>query len=259
MAREARNMQNPFDVMKEEAPAVPDWLTAYHPEQPFPINQFFASRTVYYPGSGSDGHPLRIFGHTHAAHCFVFSDYGCSATYFEEQLLDEEHRGHPRGYRPIKVISLRKNQLTPNGWRPHLDLDPYQSNSPFVNTRPPGGPFAVGAVLERREAFGHDHGPSRLAILVVGGEGVATFDALFCQPDGNPPYALVVQDYGFGGNWARFGGAESPLWSLARNFALPQWLLVADDTESWPGYEEVSQADCGGMHATPRRLFRHTE
>jgi hypothetical protein len=89
----------------------------------------------------------------------------------------------------------------------------------------------------------------------VGGDGVATFDALFCQSDGNPPYAVVVQDHGFGGNWTTFGGDGSPLWSLARRGALPKWLLVADNTTPWPDYQVASNTDCGGMNASPRRLF----
>jgi hypothetical protein len=250
---EGDNMPDPCSILKAEETHVPDWLAEYHTDMPFPRNQFFASRIVYYPGSAADGHPLRIFGGPHAAHCFVFSDYGESATYFEEQLRDEDHIGHPKGYRPLQVISLDESQLTPNGWQRHVTLR--HTNNSFANTRPPEGPFALWAVLERKESFGDDHGPSRLAILVVGGDGVATFDALFCQPDGTPPYAVVLQDHGFGGNWTTFGGDGSPLWSLARRGTIPKWLLVADNTTPWPGYKVVSNADCGGMHASPRRLF----
>ena len=98
----------------------------------------------------------------------------------------------------------------------------------------------VFAVLEREEARGDDHGPKRFAILHVGGDGYATFDALFCQKDSTPPYAVLLQNHGSGGNWNPEGfGAGSMLWRLATQEveSLPKWLLVAiANTEPWPGY-----------------------
>jgi len=120
---------------------------------------------------------------------------------------------------------------------------------------PPGGAFGLWAVLERKAEVGDDHGPDRLAILVVGGDGIATYDALFCQAHSTPPaYAIVLQDHGFGGNWTHFGG-DSLLWQLAAARP-PPWLLVADNTQAWPAYERVSSPDTGGMHGNARALFQ---
>jgi len=238
---------------------VPEWLINCTADSSFPKSSFFTSRIVYYPGSSADGHPLRIFGKAHAAHCFVFSDYEKSAEYFESQLKDENHPGHPLGYRSILVRRLTQNELCPGGWMPHIDLSRNDANA-FLNTRPPEGPFAIWAVLERLDSFGDDHGPKRLAMLVVGGEGVATYDALFCQDDAQPPYAILLQDHGFGGNWTQFGGDESPLRTLALRSGLRRWLFVANDqTMPWSGYQLASSEDRGGMHATRRRLYRITE
>ena len=242
---------DPYELLRAESEPTPDWLMAHAANQPFPRQAFFSSRVIYYPGSAADGHPLKLFGGTHAAHCFVFVDCGLSKDFFEEQLADSEHAGHPRGYRALAVAALQESDLAPNGWKQHV--------SPALPTgvqqaRPPGGAFALFAVLERNAEFGDDHGPSRLAILVVGGDGMATYDALFCQADsGLAPFAIVLQDHGSGGNWSAFGG-RSVLWRLALA-RLPPWLLVADNTKAWPGYDSASTADNGGMHSHPRRLF----
>ena len=244
-------MPSPTEVLRSLAVGVPGWLATFEPGGPFPRDEFFTSRVVYYPGSGTDGHPLKIFGGSHAAHCFVFSDYGTARETVEEQLRDADDPGHPRGYRPLHVEALSEQELRPGGWTQHIDTRRVDRGP--ATRKPEGGPYAVWAALERREGFGEDHGPSRLAVVVVGGEGVATFDALFCQGDAAPPYGVLLQDHGFGGNWTRFGGEDSPLWEIARLYARPEWLLVADNTHPWPGYACVSDGDTGGMHV--RRLW----
>ena len=62
-------------------------------------------------------------------------------------------------------------------------------------------PFSLFVVLRRRETFDATHGPARVALLFVGGDSYATFDALYCQNDGTPaPFFVLIQDHGFGGN-----------------------------------------------------------
>ena len=49
---------------------VPRWLE----ESDFSLDRFFESRTVYYPGAGYDGSPIKLFNRSHSAHCFVWVD-----------------------------------------------------------------------------------------------------------------------------------------------------------------------------------------
>lgn len=242
-------MKDPYALLRSDPESTPAWLSAYAPGQPFPRQAFFSSRVVYYPGSAADGHPLKLFGGTHSAHCFVFVDYGHPKDYFAEQLADPAHPRHPRGYQAVSIASLAESDLVPSGWTQHVKV------AAPAPSPPTGGAFSLFAVLERTVEFGDDHGPSRIAILVIGGDGIATYDALFCQDQGQRvPYAVVLQDDCFGGNWTSFGGA-SLLWELASSRP-PQWLLVAANTEAWPGFTRVSSSDTGGMHGHPRSLFR---
>ncbi|MGE0432834.1 MAG: hypothetical protein AB7K09_07670 [Planctomycetota bacterium] len=244
------------DLMAQQREQIPQWLASLSTDAPFPRDAFLRSRTVYYPGSGTDGHPLRLFGAAHAAHCFVFADYGVGSAEILTQLGDQDHPGHPAGYRPVFARQLEQTDLVPHGWTPNAAVAERARGRHFIETRPPGGPYAVWAVVERRDGFGNDHGPERLAIIVVGGDGIATYDALFCNRDQLPPFAVVIQDHGFGGNWTTFGGEQSPLWELARH-APPEWLLVGDNTSPWPGYARQSDdAEPGGMGGRMRSLCR---
>ena len=242
-------LPHPLEVLASERASVPEWLANYSPEHNFPREQFFASRIIYYPGSGLDGHPLRIWGKSHSAHCFVFVDYGVHKNELHEILSDENHRRHPRGYRPVHIIDLLEKDLTPRGWRPHIRVH-HRGVPAFAQVKP----FALWTVLERTEHFGDDHGPERLAILCIGGDGIATFDALFCQEPETEVFGLLLQDHGFGCNWSHFGG-ESYLSDLALKHAPPKWILIGDNTEVWNGYSCVSSSDIGGMNYNSRRLF----
>jgi hypothetical protein len=252
-------VETPRIALAGEAGPTPAWLESYRAGDPFPRDAFFGSRVVFYPGSGTDGDPLQVFGGARAAHCFVFADYGSALggrslrEVVTSQLSDPDRPGHPRGFVPVHVGALSEQELRPGGWSPHLEVDPLED--PWAVREPEGGAFAVWAVLERRVELDDSHGAERLAIVFVGGEGIATFDALFCQGDAAAPFGILLQDHGFGGNWTRFGGGGSPLWKLARQYARPKWLLVAENTSAWPGYERASEASRGGMHRTPRCLY----
>ena len=246
-------LPHPLDILADDRMPVPGWLANYTPDQKFPLEQFFDSRVVYYPGSGTDGQPLRIWGKSHSAHCFVYVDYGVHQSELHEILSNEHHHRHPRGYRPIHIADLTERDLAPNGWRPHMNALGRRRQG-FANATP----FALWTVLERKEQFGDDHGPERLSLLNIGGDGFATFDAMFCQSAGREVFGLLLQDHGFGGNWSRFGG-ESYLYDLASRFVLPQWLLLAENTMPWHGYTCVSSSDSGGMHLHPRRLYRRND
>ena len=56
-------------------------------------------------------------------------------------------------------------------------------------------PWGMLAILQRDEEFDDQHGPQRIAILFLGADGVATYDALFCQAQSHPLFATTaVQD-----------------------------------------------------------------
>ena len=122
--------------------------------------------------------------------------------------------------------------------------------------------FGFLEILERDPEFDDGHGARRLAILFLGADGIAAYNALFCQ-EGNVavPFAVVVQDHGFGGNYDRFGRGGLLEGLAARCNVIPRWLLVAENTDPWEGFVRVPEVDGdrGGMHATLRFLYERRE
>ena len=245
------------DFLLSQHEACPAWLEGHKKGDPFRRDDFFSSRIVYYPGAGSDGHAVKAFGSAHAAHSFVHVDYMLT----KAEILRNLTGGRPLrydspflGYGVLDLMDLEESDLSPHGWKPHVS--PNTAHSPGRGFTP----FGFLAVLERDHGHDEAHGPSRLAILFLGADGHATYDALFCQDGRHPLFAVLLQDHGFGGNYDRFGqgGLLEKIALKARVW--PDWLLVGDNTKAWNGYEGVQDVDgdVGGMHSNLRRLFRRT-
>ena len=238
--------------LRSFAERIPDWLSSLRPDDPFPRDAFFASRICFYPGAGRDGHAVKAFGSSHAVHCFVHADYGMTQTFLEDAL------DHPvvgfRGYRMFVRKQLTELDLVPHGWQAHVraeELGKFTGRG-FVQ------PYGFLEILEREGSLGDDHGPRRLAVLFLGADGIATHDALWCQDNEvPPPFSVLLEDYGFGGQYSPFsaGGLLERI-ATERN-RLPQFLLVSENTPPWPQYERVAGVDgeAGGMHGRMRSLY----
>jgi len=107
---------------------------------------------------------------------------------------------------------------------------------------------------------GDEHGPSLLAIVFLGADAIASYDALFCQGYGiAAPLAVLIEDYGFGGQYQGGSfGRRGLLEQIAVQCAvMPCWLLVAENSDPWDGFVRVAGVggDPGRMHG--RLLYLH--
>ncbi|MDE2774283.1 MAG: hypothetical protein OXI46_11365 [Gemmatimonadota bacterium] len=240
------------EVLRRDPEPLPEWLASQSPPH-FDRKAFFASRTVYYPGSGDDGQPVRLCAESCAAHCFIYVDQAVSQVTLSERLQDPKHGF--RGYSIAYEEKISENALRPGGWTQHVPEDTVRHVSRFRNSFVE--PFGWFVVLDRQ---GNDesHGPRRFAILFIGGDGFASYDALYCQEDGiPPPFLTVIQDCTFCGNYDSFGRCGLLERIALRTSVLPRFLLVANNSKPWRGYSDTqAAAEPGGSAAHPRRLFR---
>ncbi len=225
------------DYLRTLAQEVPDWLMRVDQNSQFNCQDFFNSRVVFYPGSGDDGHPVSVFGGTRSAHCFVYADYGMSRQSLERCL----HEWGFRGYHNMARLTVRQEQIVPHGWSQHAEsITEIRAANAYEYAREVGALFAFLEVLERDSNFDDHHGGKRLAILFIAADGIAAFDAMFCQSSSAPLFALVLQDHGFGGNYTTFGEGGSLDQIALKTKTKPEYLLCADGTRLWNGYSVVS-------------------
>lgn len=240
---------------------MPDWLSNYSPESNFDAESFFASRVVYYPGSGLDGSIVAFFGRRHLAHYYVYADYGLTREYLEGAIRSPGFRG----YESLGTQGLRVEDLRVGAIEYHLSA-PEMREGNERRTQKSGlagvPPYGFLAVFQRKSGFDDDHGPTRFACLFLYADGHAAYDALFCQPNQNAPFAVAIQDHAFGGNYSDFGRGGLMNRIADRTHRWPELLLCSANDRVWDHYRLVpgEVAEHGGAHGHARRLyFRNTK
>ncbi len=235
-------MPSPRKLLAQDHVSIPDWLMREPKLDQDTAQAFRSSRLAFYPGSGSDGQDLRLFGGSGAAHCFVHADYD-----------RDDCGGNPLGYevavqQPLSRADL-KNIFGFDLGRRFAPRDGLGAGQTLA-----GG---LWTVFRRNHPGGDLHGATVLAMLFLRAEAVWTYWNLWTRRQA-APYAVVLQDHGFGGNWARFGGEGSPMHQrMVEAGALPEYLLVGENTIPWPEYQCVSGPDNDdGMHHFQRRLYQ---
>lgn len=234
---------------------MPEWLLKFESGSSFPREEFLGSRIVFYPGSGTDGHAVKVFGSTHSAHCFVYADYAVGR-HDLERVLDDQAKNF-KGYQTFCRLKLNVEDLVPEGWTPHIKTQELPRMAHQIS-REKSNSYGFLEILERTEDFDQNHGPERLAVIFLGADGIAAYDALFCQTNSFiPPYSLILQDHGFGGNYDRFGKGGLLEKVAMRTNVYPEWILCADNTRPWSDYSPVPGVvgDPGGNHNNLRRLY----
>lgn len=238
--------------LRQFAEPMPSWISNYRKGESINRSDIINTRAVYYPGAGSDGQPVHTFVQSHAAHLFIYVDYMLSSDDIKNELKNNGFRG----YNILDSIDLEEKDLTPNGWRPHVQPTREQIERMARFTDKKG--FATLVIFERDKDLDDKHGPLRFAIIFIGGDGIATYDAIFGNKNAPAPFCLILQDHGWGGNWNYFGQGGMMEEIAKKTDAYPQLILAAttDSTRIWDGYGKCScNAVLGGMHHNRRELF----
>ena len=215
---------------------VPRWLE----EGDFSLDRFFASRTVYYPGAGDDGSPIKLFNRSHSAHCFVWVD----RRYDSEELMTREGT---EGF-DLDGYDVRHVHHTDIVIRTVYGPPVHNSSCHMV-------------VYDRRPHLGDEHGAERLALLLVRAEAHAAYEQIYGgRFRGNPPFAVILQEcMRLPGDELLFGGPRSLMYQAAQRNGLPGLLLVGkNNTCEWPGYVKLQNLRSirGGTPLSQRWLYR---
>jgi hypothetical protein len=230
------------EVLQQDQEPFPAWLHDTGTLDKDTINNFFLSRVVYYPGSGTDGRGFAVFGSSKSAHCFVHIDLTATAEAVATE-LQGDHPARLNGYQPVSQQLLNADALNRQ-----LGL-----NRGNINAM-----SALWTVLERDSNCSHD-GPGRFAFLHIQAEAIKCCRYLWGRK-GHCPFAVLIHDHGSFLSPFRFGGRNSHLFPIAKQAGFPRYLLVAHGSHPWRGYEPASgwTNRLPGGHAR-NRLYRGQE
>ena len=197
---------------------------------------FFESRTVYYPGAGMDGSPIKLFNRSHAAHCFVWVDQGYQ--------FDAMRAGGQLALKGYNICHVHRT-----GMEIMADYGP-----PVVQ------PTCHMVVYDRCRHLGDEHGAKMLALLVVRAEAHRAYEQIYgCRFRENRPFGVVLLECMIALAGGRFGDPIAPIYAAALANGLPAFLLVgADNTRPWPGYVRLENLRRirGGMPISRRWLYQ---
>lgn len=220
----------------EETPA---WLKSYSKGQSSPLAEFLNSRIVFYPGSGMDWDPIAVFGGSCSAHCFVYVDYLLPA----EEVIDCLQGEYGlEGYHILDNVHITEGELMRAApWRRHFltaeeQRDAAEGARGFRRYNAPA-PYARLVILERDS--GRSEGAERLAVLFLGADGYATFEALFANGNAPDLFGFILQEHGWGCNynwWGRGGLCDK---IMQRSNVFPRVVSTVHEDGIFDGYRKV--------------------
>lgn len=168
---------------------------------PFPLGEILEG-SLYYPGSGIDGTPIRNW--SLGVNSFVYVDMSWSQESYQQALSD-----HPvYGYHIVAQRELRQHELAPNGYNTALpaSLSPQEYKIAMrINRASPENAFALWSVFQRDFDRSDSFGPERFSLLHIRAEGVAAYEALYVANGYLPKIlAFIRPGLDFGGNYRMF-------------------------------------------------------
>ena len=166
------------DYLSQLMEEIPQWLADYRPGDRVSFSDFMSGRVGYYPGSGLDGHLVKVGGMSHSVHCFLYVDY----LETREHIVRELAVNGFRGYHSIGRIDFSEEDMYPHG---HHQLDVDIDLSGRISSMIPGAkPYCFMEILERNADKNDSWGAERLAVTFLFADGIMTYYDLFSREYG---------------------------------------------------------------------------
>lgn len=246
---------------------VPAWLLEINKDSKIPWRDFFSSRTVFYPGSGFDPYTVNAFTRSHSAYCFVNVDYEVAKEDLEEEL---EKPMFPR-YNVIFERDVSESFFLsmfrqPYSYVADFSLDCDRKRDTFAYSHSSREDFDTVShyvkflVFEREAGLDDSYGAERFALIFVGGDAFPVFNALYANKNANL-FAMLIDDYGFGGQYAYFGKGELLHKIAKRTNVFPEFILTERciGNRMWHGFYKVDvlwSIDDANLGTISRKLYK---
>lgn len=189
--------------------------------------------SCFYPASGYDLSPIRLLAHR-GINSFIFCDYSISQSELIEELKSNVFTNYILEFqRPVLETEFKfdKSKLKPH-YSIQLNWGKYEQ---ILCQSKPHSYWTIwksNPTTENTEA-------QFISILFIGGEGLATLQALYCNNNVSPKALAIIQPgLGFGGNWTDFYDLEGPLFETIFKLGHPKHILFG-----YYGTKNIAQFD----------------
>ena len=249
-------MESVISILARNPEDMPLWLKNYKPGDKVSFSDFMSSRIGYYPGSGYDGCLVKTCNKAHCVHCFIQVDYGIPE--YDLKMEAEEFNAF-NGYHVIGRVEWKEKDLAPHGkYAPNFRITDEELAGAKRFVAKDIEPYCFMEIYERNDDKGEEWGAERFAVTFLFADGIATYYQLFCREYGKSPWIFLLQDHGFGGNYAEFGQGSLMERVMKANDCWPENVLRSDNSYIWDHYKEVdAEPVIGGMHRNMRYLYTH--
>jgi len=233
----------------------PDWLQAIHVKSTNQdvVPHLLSGRWMFYPGAGRDLQDVLVF--KGVIPVFVQLDipmplHSGGRLRNLHASFDFEHEIVWHGYVGGGMPSQNKR------------FDEILSLDSIVDL---WQTFGARIVIYQAQESEESELPIRFALVQV--RGWARYWLAHAISLGCTPYACLLQDHGFGGDFEcgklfqnqtpRRGGFTGEGWMQEQLAPHLRWLVQPTTVDPWEGWTDCGQIDdvCGGMYDTPRSLF----
>ena len=224
---------SPIEYFSKDPESMPAWLRNHKKGEKVDFSALLASRIIYYPGSALEGSPIHVFNQAHAAHVYLYIDYGFTKETIETLMAERI----PAGYHIYDEAEPSQRDILPCAPRYHLTDDERRRVAELYHHAqvPTHNAFAFLKIYERDEAYGEEHGAERFAVLYLGADAIATYDAIFGNTNAKP-FACILGNYGFDGSYEGFCRG-SLLENIAKRInCLPKY-LICEKNYVWNDYK----------------------
>ncbi len=225
-------------------------LTVKDVEQgPLPLKDILAN-SLYYAACETDGGVVKdcnTLNRDLGVKSFIYADYALG----EDRLNQELNNFY--GYTVFAKRNILKSELIPNGW--NVTLPPGLTPQEYmIYCNQFKKPFAKWVIYERVPEKGEDFGHKRFSLLYIGGEGIATYQALYWSNNACPKVVAIIQPgHSFGNNWADFTASDGYFnWVIFNhpNQKTPIQIyfggyMEKEDYEdfNWPNYNRIREIE----------------
>lgn len=239
-----------FSYLNNYKEEMPTWLFNYDGYK-LNFQDVMSGRTAYYPGCGDDGSLITLCSASHCCHSIIYVDYWVTPLNFLKQI---------ETIRTYKIIGLHEwedSDIYPIN-RYHFDFGNKSKEEVFGSYKFNYNPKYFTVILERKGNKDETWGVKRFALTFLYADGIESYYQLYIMNYKTSPFIFLLEDYGLGGNYDKFG-AGGLLDSIMKEYDNHPLFAMIGHSFAWDNYIKINQLlpIKGGMHNYERYLYAY--